>query len=660
MEHHRPEILAPAGDTDSFLAAVAAGADAVYCGLKIFSARMEADNFSMEELARLSAFARTKGVKTYIAFNSLVKQGELEKVERIFRKIARYVACDALIIQDPSLAAVSRKSGFKGELHLSTLGNCSFEAGLTSAGKAGFSKVVLPRELTVDEIKQMAAGAPDGTDLEVFVHGALCYAVSGRCYWSSWFGGKSGLRGRCVQPCRRVYTQGEKEKRFFSCLDFSVDVLAKLLLDVPRVSTWKIEGRKKGPHYVYYTVLGYRLLRDCITDPEQKKQALSYLEYAMGRPAVHYNFLSHRPFNPVSHDGDTGSGLFAGRIKNESAPCFITREALQKGDLIRIGYEDESGHKVQRVTRSVPKNGTFYLNKSAKGKVKKGTCVFIVDRRDELMSDRIRKLSKELEPYDPVDIQPVKESKSSGQTPRTRKIGQGRKAVVDLRVKRNPGKKVVFHSDIGLWLNPANVERLPAKVVKNVWWWLPPVLFPQGEAELVRALTTARNKGATRFVANIPWQRALFDDVKKIGLWAGPFCNVANTGTVHFLKKTGFAGCIVSPELDRESFLSLPEQSPLPLGVMIFGNWPLAVSRIMPQELNEGYPFTSPMKEGAWLSRPDGNAWIFPRWPLDLRQKKKELKEAGYTLFVSISEPVPRMVQMKKRPGLWNWELDLL
>lgn len=660
MEDNRPDILAPAGDTDSFLAAVAAGADVVYCGLKIFSARMEADNFSMEELSRLSALARSKGVKTYIAFNSLVKQSELSKVERILGKIARYVTCDALIIQDAALVALARKAGFKGELHLSTLENCSFQAGLFEARKAGFSKVVLPRELTIDEIKQMAAGAPDGLELEVFVHGALCYAVSGRCYWSSWFGGKSGLRGRCVQPCRRVYTQGGKEKRFFSCLDFSVDVLAKLLKSVEKVSAWKIEGRKKGPHYVYYTVLGYRLLRDFGTDPEQKKQALVYLEYAMGRPAVHYNFLSQRPFNPVSHDGDTGSGLFAGRIKSGSTPGFTTREDLFKGDLIRVGYEDESGHKVQRVTRSVPKKGTFFLNKSAKGKVKKGSPVFIVDRRQGPLADRIADLSGELDRYEKADIQPVKESRAAGRKGSTRKIGQGRKTAVDLRVKRNPGKKVVFHSDIGLWLNPANVRQLPAKVVKKVWWWLPPVLFPDGERELADALKTALNKGATRFVANIPWQRALFDDLKKISLWAGPFCNAANSDTFRFLKKIGFVGCIVSPELDRDTFLALPKHSPIPLGVVVFGNWPLAVSRIMPQELNHDQLFTSPMNEGAWLSRPDGHVWVFPQWPLDLRQKKKELKEAGYTLFVSVSEQIPKSVQMKKRPGLWNWDLDLL
>ncbi|MGM0644295.1 MAG: peptidase U32 family protein, partial [Thermodesulfobacteriota bacterium] len=558
-----------------------------------------------------------------------------------------------------ALASTARKAGFKGELHLSTLGNCSFEAGLPAARKAGFSKVVLPRELTIDEIKQMAAGAPEDLDLEVFVHGALCYGVSGRCYWSSWFGGKSGLRGRCVQPCRRVYSQGGREKRFFSCLDFSVDVLAKLLTDLDGISAWKIEGRKKGPHYVYYTVKAYQLLRDSGTCPESKKQALSFLEYAMGRPAVHYNFLSHRRISPVSHDGNTGSGLFAGRINNPSAPSFVTREALLKGDLLRIGYEDEAGHKVQRVTRPVPKKGTFFLNKSAKGKVKKGSAVFIVDRREGVLGDLIKSLSKELDRYRKVEIRLVKETKPAGGKTRPRKIGQGRKTIVDLKLKRNVGKKVVFHSDIGLWLNARDVK-LPAKVVKKVWWWLPPVLFPEGEAELKGALKTALNKGATRFVANIPWQRGLFEDLKKISLWAGPFCNTANVSTLHFLKKNGFSGCIVSPELDKGTFIQLPENSPIPLGAVILGNWPLAVSRIIPEEIDRDLPFMSPMKEGAWISRQDGNVWVFPDWQIDLRSKKKELKEAGYSMFVSIFEPVPKQVHIKKRQGLWNWDLDLL
>src|SRR6056297_1890619 len=212
-----PIILAPAGDIHSFLAAIAAGADAIYCGLKIFSARMEADNFSIEELARLTQFAHSKRVQVYVAFNSIIKESETDKVLRILDKLTRYTDVDALIIQDTAMVSLADQAGFKGKLHLSTLANCTHPAGLEAAHKAGFSRVVLPREFNLDEIRAMAAAVPGTMDLEVFVHGALCYAVSGRCYWSSWFGGKSALRGRCVQPCRRMYEQNRKKARYFSC-----------------------------------------------------------------------------------------------------------------------------------------------------------------------------------------------------------------------------------------------------------------------------------------------------------------------------------------------------------------------------------------------------------------------------------------------------------
>ena len=220
MISHKPEILAPAGDKNSFLAAIAAGADAIYCGLKIFSARMEADNFGIEELARLAKLAKTKNIKVYIAFNSIIKESELKKVYKILTKLCKYVDFNALIIQDIAMIELAKQAGFKKEFHLSTLGNCTFPSGLKTAKQLGFKKIVLPREFTIDEIKDMAQKTPEGIELEIFIHGALCYCISGRCYWSSWFGGKSSLRGRCVQPCRRLYEQKGQRKQHFSCLDF--------------------------------------------------------------------------------------------------------------------------------------------------------------------------------------------------------------------------------------------------------------------------------------------------------------------------------------------------------------------------------------------------------------------------------------------------------
>ena len=183
------------------------------------------------------------------------------------------------------MLTLAKQVGFTGEIHLSTLANVSHPAGLEIAKKLGAHRVVVPRELNLDEVKAMAEACPKGLDLEIFVHGALCHCVSGRCYWSSYLGGKSGLRGRCVQPCRRLYRQ-EKENpaRLFSCTDLSLDLLTKPLLEMPKVAAWKIEGRKKGPHYVFYTVKAYQILRDNPKDAKAKKMAMDLLEQALGRP----------------------------------------------------------------------------------------------------------------------------------------------------------------------------------------------------------------------------------------------------------------------------------------------------------------------------------------------------------------------------------------
>jgi len=330
----RPSILAPAGNKSSFLAALAAGADEIYCGLRQFSARMEAKNFSIEELIPMTLLAHDKGVKVYVALNALLKPNDLNMAGELLQQLERHVKADGVIIQDLSYVQLARQTGFSGELHFSTLSNVSFPSALHKIKKNfGVNRVVLPRELNIDEIKTMALACPKGLDLEVFVHGALCYGVSGRCYWSSYFGGKSGLRGRCVQPCRRVYTQKDQNKRFFSCQDLSLDVLVKVLRTIPQIRTWKIEGRKKGPHTIFYTVRAYRILRDHGTDPKMKKEALHMLSYALGRSGTHYNFLPQRPQNPIRINHQTGSGFYMGgnRKRNEKKTFFKSQGRVAAG-----------------------------------------------------------------------------------------------------------------------------------------------------------------------------------------------------------------------------------------------------------------------------------------------------------------------------------------
>ena len=190
----KPEIMAPAGSKASFLAALAAGADAIYCGLKSYSARMAAKNFSIEQLADLTRLAHAHGTKVYVTLNSLLRIGELSHAAGLLDDLQRNVKADAIIIQDLALIELAGQIGFTGEIYLSTLANVTDSTALKLIRDLkGVARVVLPRELNIDEVKEIARACPNDLALEVFIHGALCYAVSGRCYWSSYLGGRSSL-----------------------------------------------------------------------------------------------------------------------------------------------------------------------------------------------------------------------------------------------------------------------------------------------------------------------------------------------------------------------------------------------------------------------------------------------------------------------------------
>ncbi|MFP3999527.1 MAG: peptidase U32 family protein [Desulfobacterales bacterium] len=653
-KNKKPEILAPAGGRDSFLAALAAGADAVYCGLKQFSARMAADNFTIEELAALARLARDRGVRVYAALNSLIKPEELQDAGELVLRLKREVRPDALIIQDLGMLSLAAQTGFKGEIHFSTLANVSFPSAVKLVRSfPNVTRVVLPREFSIDEIKAMSEACPKGLSLEVFVHGALCYGVSGRCYWSSFLGGKSGLRGRCVQPCRRIYSQGKHRGRFFSCQDLWLDVLAKVLFDVPAVSGLKIEGRKKGPHYVYYTTAAYKLLRDNPDDNQAKKDALSLLENALGRKATHYGFLPQRPWNPIDTDTHTGSGKMMGIIQGPRLkPYLEPREDLLAGDLLRVGYEDESWHRVMRMPKSVPKKGRFYLNLTEKERPANTTPVFLIDRREPELAAEMKKLEQSLENIGQEAKNPSKFKLSLPQ----RKIHQ--QPSVEMEVLRALPEEQLFGNDVGIWLSPdMNPSAMPFS--NRIWWWLPPVIWPDAEDSLKKVIRGALDKGFKRFVLNAPWQMNFFPPGKKIIAWAGPFCNVSNELAVENLAALGFSGVIVSPELGKKDYTRLPARSPLALGAVIYGNWPLCISRVVSDSLKENSLFKSPRGEFAWVSSMDENYWVFPDWVIDLTGHEETLKNLGYRMFVRIKEPVPEGIKMKKRPGKWNWDIGL-
>ena len=192
------ELLAPAGDFKTALAAFEAGADAVYCGLSEFSARAFATNLSFEELDNLVRYARVHRKKVYVTFNTLIDEDDMEEAVRQLARIAE-IGPDALIVQDIGIARLCRLHFPELELHASTQLVAHNLEGVLALGEIGFKRVVLARELSLTEIAAIVKRS-GGMEFECFIHGALCYSISGLCLYGAMEKGRSGNRGKCPYP----------------------------------------------------------------------------------------------------------------------------------------------------------------------------------------------------------------------------------------------------------------------------------------------------------------------------------------------------------------------------------------------------------------------------------------------------------------------------
>lgn len=246
QRNNRPEILAPAGNADMLRAAVCAGADAVYLGLLHFNARRSAGNFSAAALCEAAAFCHARNVKVYVTLNTTLYPAELPGLEQAVRDVAA-AGADALIVQDLAVAQLAKRVAPGLALHGSTQMSVHSLAGALQLRDMGFSRVILSRELTLEEIRHIAAEC--GIEVECFVHGALCMSVSGQCYMSAFLGGRSGNRGACAGPCRLPFSAGQPGACHLSLKDMS-HIAHLPAMAQAGVASAKIEGRLRTPEYV--------------------------------------------------------------------------------------------------------------------------------------------------------------------------------------------------------------------------------------------------------------------------------------------------------------------------------------------------------------------------------------------------------------------------
>ncbi|MDB4938928.1 MAG: peptidase [Labilithrix sp.] len=265
----KPELLAPAGDRASLEAAVRAGADAVYFGLQGFNARARATNFDAAELASTMRWLHEHGARGYVTLNTLVFDAELPSVEAAVRACAE-AGVDAVIVQDLGVARLARAIAPGLAIHASTQMTCTDASSVELAREVGATRVILARELSLDDIAKVRGGTD--VEVEVFVHGALCISYSGQCLTSEAIGGRSANRGACAQACRLPYelvVDGElvdtaDRAYLLSPEDLETSALVPDLVKLG-VSSLKIEGRLKGPEYVGATTRLYRKAIDAAT-----------------------------------------------------------------------------------------------------------------------------------------------------------------------------------------------------------------------------------------------------------------------------------------------------------------------------------------------------------------------------------------------------------
>ena len=334
------KIVAPAGNMERFYSAISATADEIYLGLKGFGARRNAENFTVEELKQAIDYAHLRGSRIFLTLNTIMTNREIELLYPTLKDLYNY-GLDAIIVQDLGYAEYLHKNFPSIEIHGSTQMTVANYYEINYLKELGFKRIVLPRELSFEEIKEIRKNTD--MELEVFVSGSLCISFSGNCYMSSFIGGRSGNRGMCAQPCRKEYkTSCGKKSYFLSPKDqlYGLDEIKKL--QEIGVESIKVEGRMKDVSYVYETVSYFRNLINGI-DKEENTPKLFNRGYSKG-------YFYDNDKNIMNRDYSYNIGEKIGEVIGKN---------------IRLDEDIVSGDGITFVSKDYKNLGGTYINKIA-------------------------------------------------------------------------------------------------------------------------------------------------------------------------------------------------------------------------------------------------------------------------------------------------------
>lgn len=590
------EILAPAGNREMLGAAVFSGADAVYLGLTGFNARRTAGNFTPEELQEAVAFCHARGVRVHVTLNTLVYARELDGLADAVRAVAQ-AGADAVIADDLATAQLVKQIAPTLHLHGSTQMSVHTAAGAKELAALGYDRVILARELSLEEIRAVCAESP--IECEVFVHGALCMSVSGQCMMSAFLGGRSGNRGACAGPCRLPFDASAGlapgkpgQACHLSLKDMDHIPHLRELMEAG-VASVKIEGRLRTPEYAAASVAACRAVRE-------------------GRPydeALVRDIFSRSGFTDGYLTGRNDGSMFGVRTEADAAATRaatpkareLFRRELQRIPVqfavtceeegVKLAVTDHEGHKAVVYSEEVPqpaqKDQTPAIER-ALGKT--GGTPFLCEKVElsgtpgflpgsvwnELRREALETLLEKRSSVTPHAVQPYL-------PPRFAAHSVGTVPALAARFSTVEQCPAAFAEKLQWLVFPiAEAEKIPADWREKTLLELPRVMFGKLEAQTAERLNALRNGGFAGAVANNAAHLLLAKDWP---LYGGLGLNITNPMSAARYAELGLEGMLLHPETAvnaMQAVAPMRDGKPLPTAALCYGHIPLMLTRACP------------------------------------------------------------------------------
>lgn len=484
----KPELLLPVGNIESLFAALEGGADAIYLGLKAFNARGRAANFTNSQFAAICKLATQKRVKVYVTLNTVIKNNELADLLDTLQFLSEQPIA-GVIIQDWGVFSLMRRYFPKLVAHASTQMVNHNSVGANHCQQIGFKRVVLARELTAKELQLIHQRT--NIETEVFVHGALCYSLSGLCLFSSYLGGAGANRGLCTQPCRRFYNCRGQKRTFFSMKDNQLISRIEELAQMG-VSSLKVEGRLKSGEYVYTVAQAYRKAID--------GEAVSDTVDDLSRPKTQW-FMGSSIANSIADNPNTG--LLIGKVTDchDGTIIFTTNIELAKGNRLRVRTDADTDQNAFVLDNFRVADG-LCTAKGFRGNAAAGTDIYLIAYRSQ-------KFGTELPTAGRHDVRMPQAMKKSIIGSIRKQLTTKSKAATIVRIDNldwlqcaalQKADVVVVSLPMLKWQNLLTTNKISGPMLQKIWFELPPFVS-ETQIERVRKFCSAlAQKGLNRFV----------------------------------------------------------------------------------------------------------------------------------------------------------------